>query len=159
MCVFQHPIQVLPKPTGSVPSEAFAKRAFVSHPATGKHIAFDGAYLHGVPPELMLPHGSGPHKTPKGKKSRQKEAVRVTFLVNVWTTHRLTCAHLYPQEAAQALRVSAAAVFKAIAAKPDVISGSQITKVTGNEHRVCAACRLLSQTLCAVHAEGRIAQV
>lgn len=51
------------------------QKGFLAHPRRGKHIAFDGRYLHGVAPQLMV------EKPPKGYS-------RATFLVNVWLHHR-----------------------------------------------------------------------
>ena len=79
------------------------RRGFVSFPEIGKHIAFRGDLLHGVPAELNAsdarPGGAAQHqhqhqqpaKKHKKKKKRKMtaredsgDAVRVTFLVNVW---------------------------------------------------------------------------
>eukprot|EP00035_Acanthoeca_spectabilis_P006965 m.130982 g.130982 ORF g.130982 m.130982 type:complete len:344 (+) comp13739_c0_seq1:140-1171(+) len=57
------------------PGTAVASQGFVSHPAAGKHIAFGGGLLHGVPPELMLPAAGGA-KPPRDH--------RFTFLANIW---------------------------------------------------------------------------
>ena len=54
--------------------------AFLSFPAFGKHVAFDGRWLHGALPELG--------GTTSGEaKATKKKAKRVTFLVNVWLNH------------------------------------------------------------------------
>ena len=52
-------------------------KGFLAHPQRGKHISFDGRYLHGVAPQLML--GRPP-----------KKYQRITFLVNVWLNYRPT---------------------------------------------------------------------
>lgn len=47
---------------------------FASYPKLGKHVSFDGRYLHGCPSALSLeapPHG-----------------IRMTFLVNIWVSSR-----------------------------------------------------------------------
>ena len=51
--------------------------AFLSYPAIGKHVSFDGSWLHGALPEL-----AGKRKTHK-----KESTTRVTFLVNVWLNH------------------------------------------------------------------------
>lgn len=57
--------------------------AFVSYPAVGKHVAFDGAWLHAAPSDLAA--GSPGRNRDDGKESAEEEkAPRVTFLVNVW---------------------------------------------------------------------------
>jgi hypothetical protein len=51
------------------------KEGYVSHPQSGKHIVFDGRFLHGVPavPSLMRPDF--------------QPSDRLTFLVNIWIGH------------------------------------------------------------------------
>lgn len=50
------------------------KSAFVSWPRKGKHLVFDGRFLHGAPSNLL----------PK----EENIDVRVTFLVNIWLHHK-----------------------------------------------------------------------
>ncbi|CAN0329013.1 unnamed protein product [Ectocarpus sp. 8 AP-2014] len=93
-----------------------AAKAWVSRPALGKHICFDGRYLHAAPADLALPPPTtGLDETPPlgggGSKKRDKDGEskvvlpgssvdgkagssnttarrrRVTFLVNVWLNH------------------------------------------------------------------------
>ena len=67
-------------------------KAWVSHPAIGKHIAFDGRFLHGARffPSSTLPTPGGKDETsfkePALKKAKL-DRVRYTFLVNVWINH------------------------------------------------------------------------
>jgi len=57
----------------------------VSHPVSGKHLAFDGRYLHGVPEVLnRAAHGAA------------AEGRRVTLLVNVWLNHRPFAVQRFP---------------------------------------------------------------
>ena len=84
----------------------------MSHPAIGKHIAFDGELLHGVPPELMGPQPeTGPFE-------------RVTFLVNLWLTDPLSGIEEFPPDVASTLNTPAgnvAAILPwAVAATDDV---------------------------------------
>ncbi|CAN0470561.1 unnamed protein product, partial [Scytosiphon promiscuus] len=51
-------------------------KAWISRPSLGKHICFDGRYLHAAPADLASGGGGG-------RTSR----TRVTFLVNVWLNH------------------------------------------------------------------------
>ncbi|KAK3275190.1 hypothetical protein CYMTET_16670 [Cymbomonas tetramitiformis] len=53
-----------------------------SSPEVGKHIKFDGRYLHGVPAEALAP-ASAPY-------------TRVTFLVNIWLNHRPVDVPVFP---------------------------------------------------------------
>ena len=72
------------------------KRGFLSQPAAGKHVAFNGNLLHGVPPEMMLK----PTKMKgENKRERQKDAaatLRLTFLVNMWWGGKPTGIRAFP---------------------------------------------------------------
>ena len=64
---------------------------YVSFPKIGKHIAFKGHYLHGVPSELVDDSGDPldafHRKKHIGVGAMQKETskyIRITFLVNIW---------------------------------------------------------------------------
>jgi len=58
--------------------------AFLSFPAFGKHVAFDGRWLHGALPELSQ---KNKNETSPSRKSANERRERVTFLVNVWLNH------------------------------------------------------------------------
>lgn len=67
--------------------------AYLSRPRVGKHIAFDGRWLHAAPSELrgtlgILPQGS----TELGCR-------RFTFLVNIWVNHKPLSASPFPNPA------------------------------------------------------------
>ena len=66
---------------------ALISRGYLSHPAPGKHIAFDGRWLHGAPMDLAR----GGVRTGKRRK-------RVSLLVNVWLDHRPALAVPLPAE-------------------------------------------------------------
>lgn len=57
------------------PPPAGARAVHVAWPRAGKHVSFDGRWLHGVP-------GGVPAARPGSE-----EELRVTFLVNVWLNH------------------------------------------------------------------------
>ncbi len=59
-------------------------RAHLSHPAYGKHVSFDGRFLHGVPAQLLV------------RKPVRGGYTRLTFLVNVWVNHVLRDTHPFP---------------------------------------------------------------
>ncbi|KAL7526798.1 hypothetical protein ACHAXR_001660 [Thalassiosira sp. AJA248-18] len=69
--------------------------AWLSHPCFGKHIAFDGRYLHGAPGEYFPSVAKKSINTnePKAKKMKVEEnynklsGKRITFLVNIWLNH------------------------------------------------------------------------
>ena len=65
-------------------------RSWLSHPAAGKHIAFDGSLLHGAPIELALPAAK--------VARRGKRPKRVSLLVNVWLDHQPALAVHLPAE-------------------------------------------------------------
>ena len=61
-------------------------RAHLSHPAYGKHVSFDGRFLHGVPAQLLV------------RKPNRGAYTRLTFLVNVWVNHMLRDTHPFPAD-------------------------------------------------------------
>jgi len=61
------------------PIEGPVTQLFVSRPAPGRHVSFDGRLLHGAPAEGSL--------TCEDSTSTTKRPPRVTFLVNVWLNH------------------------------------------------------------------------
>lgn len=71
-------------PAGLSPSPECTK-VYVSYPKPGKHIAFDGRLLHGVLHDL-LPQSFPPGIIPVG--SSKDDALRVTFLANIWLNHK-----------------------------------------------------------------------
>ena len=72
-------------------------KAWLSHPAFGKHIAFDGRFLHGAPGEYFpsVARKSVITSEPMAKRLKAEEGgnmsslsgKRVTFLVNIWLNH------------------------------------------------------------------------
>ncbi len=65
---------------------------YVSFPKIGKHIAFKGHYLHGVPSELVDDSGDpldAFHREKNSdvgamRKEKTNKYIRITFLVNIW---------------------------------------------------------------------------
>ena len=89
---------------GAKPKHASA-RAFLSFPAFGKHVAFDGRWLHGALPELS--------QAPSGTKTEtRKTPKRVTFLVNVWLNHVPSTATPLPKRALSRVAPIGAYVFE-----------------------------------------------
>ena len=71
-------------------------KAWLSHPRFGKHVAFDGRFLHGGPgryfPSVATrSEDSSPPKTKKRKVEGGDDVApggkRVTFMVNIWLNH------------------------------------------------------------------------
>jgi len=69
--------------------------AFISRPAAGKHISFDGRLLHGAPADADIWKNSALADVRKGS--------RVTFLVNVWLNHAPSSAEPLPADKAAQL--------------------------------------------------------
>ena len=68
--------------------------AYASYPFPGKHIAFDGRWIHGAPANLAR----GLDDRDDGEET-QTRAPRVTFLVNVWVNHAPAAAAPFPEDA------------------------------------------------------------
>lgn len=70
-------------------------KAWLSHPCFGKHIAFDGRFLHGGPGEFFpsvdkkhIDDSKQKAKKLKVEKNTNEPSVkRVTFMVNIWLNH------------------------------------------------------------------------
>ena len=70
------------------------RQGWLSGPQDGKHIAFDGRLLHGVPalffpgsPTVTFVTNGAEEPESKRHKIEEKPKKRVTFLVNVWLNH------------------------------------------------------------------------
>jgi len=97
---------------------AFASaNAFLSFPAFGKHVAFDGRWLHGALPELSrktegASEGDGENDGENEKNpTRLTTTKRVTFLVNVWLNHVPSTATPLPERALSRMAKLGAYVF------------------------------------------------
>jgi hypothetical protein len=77
------------------PSTDVNLEAYVSWPKRGKHLSFDGRYLHAAPKDLM-PHGLFEQQieirqdiTDTSERKRlSRRHRRVTFLVNIWLNYK-----------------------------------------------------------------------
>ena len=73
-------------------------RGLVSWPRVGKHLSFDGRYLHAAPPELLA---EGQWEKQIQTESTEKMIVRrhrrVTFLVNVWLHYKPMNVDRFPE--------------------------------------------------------------
>jgi hypothetical protein len=116
-------VTYLTAPSGSAATAVFMNKisdtvgagmrgCLLSYPHVGKHISFDGRYLHGAPAALNKPvfdyhtkksgNGGGGSKGGQGKQSNSSNK-RVTFLVNVWIRHRPLEALCLSQEQVDAI--------------------------------------------------------
>lgn len=87
--------------------EHASARAFLSFPAFGKHVAFDGRWLHGALPELSRKE----KKKTDPDREETTETKRVTFLVNVWLNHVPSTATPLPERALRRMAPLGAYVF------------------------------------------------
>jgi len=73
--------------------------AYLSWPKQGKHLSFDGRFLHGAPFDLMEP-GSFEQQiaTPNNNnnKIQKRRQRRITFLVNIWLNYKPLNVHPFP---------------------------------------------------------------
>lgn len=90
----------------SIPDEALIdremKNSFISWPRRGKHLVFDGRFLHGAPSDLLS----------------EKETVnlRVTFLVNIWLHHKPLGIESFPEGVLRQLKKDTATSMRIISA-------------------------------------------
>ena len=73
---------------------------WVSYPHMGRHIVFDGQWLHGAPYHAGL---SRPFQTTNTTTAPPRDTKRITFLVNVWTNQGPAGVQPLPPEIRQAL--------------------------------------------------------
>lgn len=82
---------------GNVPN------GFCSWPKSGKHLSFDGRYLHAAPSDFMEKGAfqkqcQVPNVTKEADlKSAQRYHRRITFLVNIWINHRPIGVNPFPE--------------------------------------------------------------
>ena len=101
--------------------------AFLSFPAFGKHVAFDGRWLHGALPELSKKNEGSPSASEAARaddargetKKKNKRRERVTFLVNVWLNHVPSTATPLPKRALRRMAPIGAYAFREDVASHD----------------------------------------
>lgn len=80
--------------------------AYLSYPKPGKHVRFNGAWLHGAPaldlPQLY-PAGPAASAAAGGRKAKHGRRKRVTLLVNVWPGAKPLHAEALPADLARRL--------------------------------------------------------
>jgi hypothetical protein len=90
--------------TAATPVGGPIRRCFLSRPVRGKHVAFDGRYLHGAP-ALLAPPPAGLRASGGAPETETGlEELRVTFLVNVWLGHQPAGVGSLPGDVRAALR-------------------------------------------------------
>lgn len=60
------------------------RRGWLSNPAIGKHVCFDGRLLHGAPATFFAPR---PDSDASPAKKAKVDRRRITLLVNIWINH------------------------------------------------------------------------
>eukprot|EP00814_Leptocylindrus_danicus_P016725 CAMPEP_0116003654 /NCGR_PEP_ID=MMETSP0321-20121206/169_1 /TAXON_ID=163516 /ORGANISM="Leptocylindrus danicus var. danicus, Strain B650" /LENGTH=358 /DNA_ID=CAMNT_0003471873 /DNA_START=46 /DNA_END=1122 /DNA_ORIENTATION=+ len=88
---------------GGAASVVITHNGFCSWPKSGKHLSFDGRFLHAAPSDFMeegifekqcqVPDGT----KDADLKSVQRYHRRITFLVNVWINHRPIGVNPFPE--------------------------------------------------------------
>ena len=72
---------------------------FVSWPKQGKHLSFDGRYLHAAPSDLLeegMFEQQCAYDTTTDEKILSRQHRRVTFLVNIWLNYKPFNVHPFP---------------------------------------------------------------
>jgi hypothetical protein len=83
------------------------KSAFISWPAIGKHLCFDGRFLHAAPSNLcetshiknnepISDHPTKNDNDTKLNKQQRRRQSRYTFLVNIWLYHKPLNVYSFP---------------------------------------------------------------
>ncbi len=107
---------------GSMPDEGLIDRgmngAFISWPRRGKHLSFDGRFLHGAPSNLQ-------------KKLSQD--VRVTFLVNIWLHHKPLGVEPFPEAFIHLLNKKRDSTWKVVASDALCCSSHDVFVNTSNK--------------------------
>ncbi|KAL9182971.1 hypothetical protein ACHAXT_004250 [Thalassiosira profunda] len=100
--------------TGQFVEEASPVEGMAAWPRRGKHLSFDGRYLHAAPSDLME-HGAFEKQCrfdvaedldETAKKALARRHRRVTFLVNIWLNHRPLNVKPFPESMVEKLSKS-----------------------------------------------------
>eukprot|EP00588_Corethron_pennatum_P009969 CAMPEP_0194266744 /NCGR_PEP_ID=MMETSP0169-20130528/1550_1 /TAXON_ID=218684 /ORGANISM="Corethron pennatum, Strain L29A3" /LENGTH=494 /DNA_ID=CAMNT_0039007499 /DNA_START=62 /DNA_END=1546 /DNA_ORIENTATION=+ len=106
-----------------VPELSEGKRAWVSLPAAGKHLAFDGRFLHGAPAETTE-RIAGSERGDDGDGEGDGEQKRTTLLVNLWINHRPFGVVPLPKDVLEKMTLSTADVYGVLCPSPPEKEGS-----------------------------------
>ena len=87
---------IVPGQDGTANEEDDHVKGYVCWPKTGKHMSFDGRYLHAALPNFMEPgefekqitYQESDDNDPKQNKILKRRHRRVTFLVNIWLNYQ-----------------------------------------------------------------------
>ena len=106
----------------------------VSYPSVGKHVAFDGRWLHGVPPALAA--------DPPAEEGAEP-LTRLTFLANIWLDHVPLGVDRLPKAAVEELKLladGAGPTFKPAAEWVEAGAASRAEVAALGEGRESARC-------------------
>lgn len=92
--------------------EAPISEMLISHPKLQKHLVFEGNLLHGAPSHPFLRR----KLPPKANKVDECKDLRITFLVNIWITHKPLNVQVLPDEIRESIKTSA----NSAADQPDI---------------------------------------
>jgi hypothetical protein len=83
---------------------------FINHPATTKHIVFDGRLLHGAPSHVLLRQqmpnqmkNISDDEVVTGNEDPIAPTMRITLLVNIWLNHKPYCVNVLPNPIREAI--------------------------------------------------------
>jgi hypothetical protein len=79
---------------------------FVSCPKVGKHISFDGRFLHAAPSQLLSTSAALEDMPLRMSASRRSPSTRITFLVNIWLNYRPLGVQSFPSSLLQRFRTT-----------------------------------------------------
>ncbi len=133
---------------------------YISWPKMGKHLSFDGRYLHAAPAELMkkglfkeqieIPievsddyNNGNDHLQKERKKRRQR---RVTFLVNIWLNYKPFNVDVFPETMIGMLSKADPNIATHILFKNDDESREEENKQCTFKHHICDEAQSLKYT-------------
>jgi hypothetical protein len=85
----------------------------ISHPAATKHLVFDGHLLHGAPSHFALRPLSDSRRNEICNVDNCDVTTRVTFLVNLWLSHKPSGVEVLAPEVREAIRMATKQAFSA----------------------------------------------
>lgn len=115
---------------------------FVSWPSTGKHLSFDGRYLHAAPADLMddgewerqleLPELHAQDESTRMQEERivKRRHRRVTFLVNVWLNYKPFDIQPFPDTMIDKLSGAEETTRKTL----EFVNNDQMSRITETKH-------------------------
>ena len=95
---------------------SFASRVVLSRPELGKHLYFDGRYLHGAPADFDGDIEVNDEEEEEEEEDDDEEEsnvpIRITFLVNIWLDHTPVQSTAFPASLSKQMKVKAPSKFQ-----------------------------------------------